>query len=322
MERKYLAFDIETATIIPEDEPDWNSHRPLGIACAATMLADTDEMVLWHAGDRMSQQDAAALVYYLTTQVEQGYTILTWNGLGFDFDILAEESGLLAECKSLAASHIDMMFHILCRLGYGVKLDGAAKGMGLAGKTEGMSGAMAPVLWAEGKREEVLQYVAQDVRTTAQVATACEATGQFRWIARSGKLRSMALPEGWLTVDKAEQLPEPDTSWMADPWPRSKFTAWMRNEQANELRDYLKQSVEAGELSPSCALATYCDRIGLSRREIIAVAEKYTEINIWEGSCLEIDAAYESTDICELLDFLDGRGSERMPNGDVAVVLK
>ena len=28
-------------------------------------------------------------------QVEDGYTLLTWNGLGFDLDILAEESQLL-----------------------------------------------------------------------------------------------------------------------------------------------------------------------------------------------------------------------------------
>jgi len=228
MSRKYLSFDIETAKILPEDEPDWNSHRPLGIACAATLLSDTDELALWHGQDKLTQQEAANLVHYLKTQVEAGYTILTWNGVGFDFDILAEESGLVSECKQLAISHIDMMFHVLCRLGYGVKLDGAAKGMGLAGKTEGMSGALAPKLWAEGKREEVLQYVAQDVRTTAQVATACEALGKFRWIARSGKLRSMALPGGWLTVDQAEQLPVPDTSWMADPWSRASFTAWMR----------------------------------------------------------------------------------------------
>lgn len=28
-------------------------------------------------------------------------------------------------------------------------------------------------------------------------------------------------------MDQAEQLPQPDTSWMSDPWPRSKFTGWM-----------------------------------------------------------------------------------------------
>jgi hypothetical protein len=44
---------------------------------------------------------------------------------------------------------------------YGVGLDAAARGMGIKGKPEGMSGAVAPVLWAEGKREEVLSYVVQ-----------------------------------------------------------------------------------------------------------------------------------------------------------------
>ena len=43
----------------------------------------------------MSQEEAAKLVEYLTTQVENGYTLVTWNGVGFDLDILAEESGML-----------------------------------------------------------------------------------------------------------------------------------------------------------------------------------------------------------------------------------
>lgn len=223
MNRKYLAFDLETAKVLPENEHDLKAYRPLGIACAATL---SDELVLWKGGDQMNQKEAAELVHYLSAQVERGYTILTWNGLGFDFDILAEESGLLTECKALAVAHVDPMFHILCKLGYGVSLDAAAKGMGLAGKA--MNGADAPKMWAEEKREEVLQYVAQDVRTTAEVAAACEAIKKFRWIAKSGKLRSMALPDGWLTVAEAEELPEPNTWWMTDPWTREKFTAWLR----------------------------------------------------------------------------------------------
>ena len=42
------------------------------------------------------------LVRYLEDQVAQGYTLLTWNGLGFDLDILAEESGMLPNCRRLA----------------------------------------------------------------------------------------------------------------------------------------------------------------------------------------------------------------------------
>jgi hypothetical protein len=60
-----------------------------------------------------------------------------------------------------------------------------------------------------------------------ELATACETCGAMRWIARSGKRRSMALPEGWLPVSKARKMPLPDTSWMADPWPRTKFAGWM-----------------------------------------------------------------------------------------------
>jgi hypothetical protein len=99
--------------------------------------------------------------------------------------------------------------------------------MGVDGKPEGMSGKHAPVLWAEGRREEVLWYVTQDVRITMELATTCESLGALRWVARSGKLRSMALPEGWLAVEDALGLPLSDTSWMDEPWPRERFTGWM-----------------------------------------------------------------------------------------------
>ena len=91
-----------------------------------------------------------------------------------------------------------------------------------------MNGAMAPVLWSEGKRETVLEYVAQDVRTRAELATQCETCGALRWITKSGRPRRMMLPRGWLTMEQAERLPEPNTSWMADPWVRADFTAWLR----------------------------------------------------------------------------------------------
>ncbi len=177
----------------------------------------------------MSQQDVTEMVHYLTTMADAGHTTLTWNGLGFDFDILAEESGMRAECKRLAfdLAHVDMMFHVFCQLGYPVGLDRAAKGMGLAGKTQGMDGALAPRLWAEGKQQQVLDYVAQDVRTTLALAQTCEERGHMRWITRRGSGKKMDLPSGWLTVREALALPEPDNSWMSNPWPRSKFTSWI-----------------------------------------------------------------------------------------------
>ena len=106
--------------------------------------------------------------------------------------------------------------------------DTAAKGMGVAGKCEGMKGADAPVLWAEGRREEVLRYVAQDVKITLALATTCEARGTFRWLTRSGKVSASCLAQGWLAVSEALGLPLPNTLWMDSPWPGARFTGWMR----------------------------------------------------------------------------------------------
>jgi hypothetical protein len=234
MARKYLAFDIETSKDVPGADFNWRSHRPLGISCAATLTSDTEQPLLWHgktaAGlpdKRMTREEARALVQYLSKMVADGFTILTWNGLGFDFDILAEESGAVAECAECALGHVDMMFQVLCSLGYPIGLDKAAQGMGLPGKPPGMSGILAPQLWAQGRFQQVLEYVAQDVRTTMQLARAGEERRKLEWITRKGTKSSMPLRNGWLSVREALKLPEPDTSWMSAPISRREATAWL-----------------------------------------------------------------------------------------------
>jgi hypothetical protein len=234
MTRRFLAFDIETAKEVPGEDFNWRPHRPLGISCAATLASDSDDVRLWHGkkadgtpANRMTRDDAAGLVKYLTEMAEAGFTILTWNGLGFDFDILAEESGAAASCKECALAHVDMMFHIVCSLGYPVALDKAALGMGLTGKPAGMSGVKAPRLWAEGRHNEVLEYVAQDVRTAMEIALDAEKRRRFEWITRKGTRSNMPLAGGWLTVREALALPEPDTSWMSAPLERRSFTGWL-----------------------------------------------------------------------------------------------
>jgi hypothetical protein len=232
-ELKYLAFDIEISRIMPEGVDDWSKYRPLGISCAATLPSD-GETAFWYgktnSGDyasQMSVEETQELVKHLQTQVEAGYMILTWNGLGFDFDILAEESDMASECKSLAIGQIDMMFHVFCLKGYPLGLDKAAKGMGLKGKPPGITGEMAPRMWADGHFQEVLEYVQQDVHTLLELAHAIDLERQLRWISNSGRPQRLSLPSGWLIVKEAQRLPLPDTSWMSNPWPRSKFSNWL-----------------------------------------------------------------------------------------------
>jgi hypothetical protein len=231
MKRRYLAFDLETALNLPADGGDWRSHRPLGITCAATLSVD-GETVLWHArtgrgeyAPRMDRSQAVELATHLYQSYKAGWTLLTWNGLGFDFDILAEESGLHTECREMALNHVDMMFHFFCLQGYPLALDTASRGMGLQGKTAGMSGRMAPELWAGGEYQRVLDYLGQDVRATLALGLAVENAGSLRWISRSGKPAAAAIG-GWRTVAEALRLPEPDTSWMSKPLSRWQFLKW------------------------------------------------------------------------------------------------
>ncbi len=175
----------------------------------------------------MTAADVLELVQYLTKLATDGFTILSWNGLGFDFDILAEESAALAICMECALAHVDMMFHIVCALGYPVALDKGAQGMGLPGKPGGMSGIQAPKMWAEGRHQDVLDYVAQDVRIAIQIAQAAEQRRRFEWITRKGTKSNLPLPKGWLTVRDALKLPEPDTSWMTKPLKRTDFMSWL-----------------------------------------------------------------------------------------------
>ena len=89
----------------------------------------------------MTQAEARTVVAELLNFVDSGYTLVTWNGLNFDFNVLAEESGLPRECAQLALHHVDMMFHAVCQLGHYVALGNAALGMELPPKTAGITGA-------------------------------------------------------------------------------------------------------------------------------------------------------------------------------------
>jgi hypothetical protein len=233
MGSRKIAFDIEIARMIPDGEQDWKAYRPLGISCAAT-LAEGEDVLLWHGrmedGDisaQMTPAEAESLVDYLVAAAAAGDSIVTWNGLGFDFDILAEESTRFDDCRMLALGHFDMMFQVFCAKGHALGLDKAARGMGLAGKTPGMKGDLAPRYWAEGRYQEVLEYCAQDVRITLGVALGIEKARCLKWISNRGGKRSIDFSQGLLTVNESLKMPLPDTSWMDNPWQRSKFTGWL-----------------------------------------------------------------------------------------------
>lgn len=226
---KYVLFDLETELI--EGPLDLDRYVP-AITVGAT-LSSEGALDLWHdrdesgaaTGQLLSRTGAQELVRYLQERAAQGYHPVTWNGSGFDFRVLAQASGLVPGCAALAWDHVDMMFWLHCRKGFSVALDRAARAVGTT-KLGGLSGADAPRLWAAGEYDQVMAYVAQDVRMLGAVYEAARQARALRWINTRGR-ESRADGELCL-VREAYRLPMPDTSWMTrPPWSRERFVGWM-----------------------------------------------------------------------------------------------
>ena len=232
---KIYGFDIEIVKEISEGQ-DWKELRPLGISCAAVYYGMGN--IYWYPGwHTLSAPENKAMDKDETMEMEDSLfaltqfdnKVVTWNGLSFDFRVLADESGMLEECSYLAMNHVDMMFQILCIKGYPAGLNAVAKGMGLEGKTEGMSGALAPIMWkgTDEDRKKVIEYVIQDAKTTYEVYKAIEEHKYIKWTSKSGKPQFMPIPK-WLTVKECLSLPLPDTSWMTNPMKREDMYSWCK----------------------------------------------------------------------------------------------
>ena len=233
-----LAFDLEIVKDIPE-EVEWRDIRPLGISCASVLIDEEPLSELHYHKEfdvpisgGMNKEELQDLVSILENHMNLGgYTLVTWNGLGFDFDVLAEESGMYEECKELALNHIDMMFHFFCMRGFPVGLDATAKGLGLGGKMAGMTGALAPELWRSDNlrdRLKVLRYVHQDAVSTLEVYEESSIRNAVTWITKKGKFSTQPLFNGWKTVKECLEFPFPDTSWMDKPIAREDFYSWIK----------------------------------------------------------------------------------------------
>jgi hypothetical protein len=243
----FLAFDMEIAKPVP-DGADLLAHGP-GIACAALATeGETETVVMFDpaampdlfdpATKVMTRAGATRVLLALDAAVGRGDTIVTWNGAGFDFRLLADETGRRADCARLALKSVDMMFQVLCERGHPLSLDSALKGAGLPAKVNQVTlgnghaapitGADAPRYWQEGEYTAVMRYCAADSERTLALAVACQHSRRLSWISQKGRSNDMYLRSGWLTVEQCLALPLPDTNWMTRPMSRGDVLAWTK----------------------------------------------------------------------------------------------
>lgn len=235
---EYASFDLEIAKEIPEDTENWDDLGLLGISCAAIAFSDQEDVKFWRARGSLSREKCQKMVRQFEEYAEQGYVFLTWNGLSFDFKILAQESGMFDECAHLALyHHVDMMLFVTFVKGWYLGLQTALEGAGLEGKLKevilndgtllyDMEGAKAPSLWAQGEYKAVLAYLEEDVLQPLQLIRDIEHTKSIRWISKKGNQQKCRVPH-ILKAYECFNTPHPDTSWMDDPPTRKKFVEWI-----------------------------------------------------------------------------------------------
>lgn len=221
--RTWIGFDIETTEFQDDDLPS-------GVTCAAAGTPD-GHVVHWYTpgpGGRpeatMAPETAHGMLQWLRRWQLAGHRVVAWNGAGFDLQVLARLCGDRELAAHVMWDLYDPMLQMLRQRGFPVALARAGAGLGIPEKKL-MSGADAPDAWAQGRFQEVLDYVAGDVRLTLRVAEAIESGGSLSWVTRRGTLG--VEPFGaLLPVRDVIRLPPPDQSWMSDPIPPDRPVAW------------------------------------------------------------------------------------------------
>lgn len=237
--RKFAAFDIEICKEIPVGTKDFRDYAPYGIACAALAIAGDDNcnVEFWEGNPKLTADECDNLIDRMYDLINDDYTIVTWNGCQFDFFALAQESGAVEDCATLALEHIDLMLQFTFTEGHYLGLDKALAGAGLGGKIHNvvlstgekitdMHGSKAPKLWKQGEREAVLYYLRGDVMQLLALVMSVQMHKRIRWVSGAGTHREVTIPE-LLTVEECFDLPIPDTSWMSNPPKREGFVDWI-----------------------------------------------------------------------------------------------
>lgn len=180
-----LVFDIEIKKAIsPKNQEElipgveycngWGDHANMGIACLCWLDMDTG---LTGVACDDNLNDFRTLCH---RKINNGHLIGSFNGINFDNKVLAANGWLILEEHNFdllraiwKGAGLDPNKFSENHGGYG--LDAMAVANGIPGKTG--NGAIAPVLWQQGKTGEVISYCHHDVWITAELIKRAQQSG-------------------------------------------------------------------------------------------------------------------------------------------------
>ena len=214
----HLFLDIELCDNIPDG---WDRDNPstLDIACICVMIIDSNRnentVVHHNEGKAMTQEQIQKVCDQVKTICNQGGKFITWNGLGFDMQLLDKIDNTL-KTLILSDHHIDLMFHFTRKKGYMIGLNKVSKGFCIGEKT--MTGLDAVKLWAKGEFQKVIDYNIKDVELLRDIYYKVLETNKIKWLSGSNNICYLKVDTDQLSVSDSLNIPRPsdkELSWMS-----------------------------------------------------------------------------------------------------------
>lgn len=229
-EVRFAAFDIETERLFHDGE----SAGDVPIALVTVVLCSDSCQFVWKPkaeAASLSHQDVRDVIDTLWT-MSMSHTLVTWSGTNSDWPLLSAACGgsqsHITKCAQLAVFSVDIPLIVLARKGFMIGLAACTQGMGL-GESKPIASVTAPALWAEGKRDQVVELCVSDAQNTLKIANLVQASGVIKWQTRRGKLKELEL-NAKLHLRRAIECPEirplPEWRWDLTITPSNCFR-WM-----------------------------------------------------------------------------------------------
>ncbi len=225
----HLFLDIELCDNIPDG---WDRDDPssLDIACICVLIIDDKQqentIVHHNEGKAMTHEQIQVICDQVKNVCSQNGKFITWNGLGFDMQLLDKIDNTLKQLI-LSDHHIDLMFHFTRKKGYMIGLNKVSQGFSIGEKT--MTGLDAVKLWAKGEFQKVLDYNINDVKLLKDIYYKVIETSKIKWLSGNHNICFLNVDTSQLSVGNSLNIPRPpnkDVSWMTQEHKKLCEWAW------------------------------------------------------------------------------------------------
>lgn len=233
-----LAINLQSDKIIPED----GQLNDMGIICVS-IINEKNEINTWkpennsfgYCQNKLSSEQVNQVI----EKLKQEKKIISWNGLGFDLQILynnSSDTNLKKDLIKIAKKHVDLAYAFLCENGYMISMKKVFL-ESLNNQIDSPIDAKSyPVLWTAGKegQELVINANQQSVSNLLTIYQDLVKNKKLKYLSKAGNLnewKPITFKNLPLSVNNASLIDLPDNGFLPEEiqqmFSRTNFNHWL-----------------------------------------------------------------------------------------------